>query len=313
MDFALVAGGNGLVGRSLVAALVASQTPTIVMGTSPQSMFDAAQRDEPWAHYIQVGTQGDWLGQTKEAVASALPDRGGDGVLFNLAWRGRERLVDGDLSEQLRNAALACSLIELGVQVRAERYIDVGSMEELILERYLTSGDWQTSRLEGARPSYSLAKSLAGRMSAFETYRNRIDYIHTRLSAAIDPNLKGHKYIETSLRDLREGRSIPAPLNAELCNLASTHLIAAQLIALATHGRNKTDYALGTGEAKTLRQYFTDVAANEGNPTPFVDEASAGDAFAATYLTATDFDIRQLLADTNMAPPGTTITFEETS
>ena len=313
MDFALVAGGNGLVGRSLVAALVTSQTPTIVMGTSPQSASAATKRDGPDARYIQVGAQGDWLGQTKEAVASALPGETGTGVLFNLAWRGRERLVDGNLSDQLRNVALACSLIELGVEVGAGRYVDVGSMEELILDRYLASGDWRTRHLEGARPWYALTKSLAGRMSAFETYRNRIDYIRARLSAAIDPNLNGGKYIECSLRELRDGRSIPAPLNAELFNLASAQLIATQLIAMGVSGRNKAEYALGTGEAKTLRQFFTEVAANAGNLTPFAEAASTADAVGATYLTSEDFGIELLLEHTGIAPPNTAILFEGAS
>lgn len=301
MKSAIIAGGNGLIGRALVRELHSARIPVLILGSSKEIHSSIKKLIKPEIHYHRIERMTNWHYEAVQAIKSNLVLR--DPVFFNLAWRGNERLVDGGIDDQLKNVGLSCLLVKLAKEIGAKKYVSTGSMEEVILERMLENEKWLEKNNTTEPNWYALAKISARMQSAFEAYQQKIDFCYTNISIVIDKSLQTGKYVEEMLKGVLLEPKIPKPNNKELCNISSSEEIARQLFAIGELGVNKSSYVLGTGEAASLfNQFvrFSRLVHQEG----IADQAESYSEVGV--LSIDDFSVGDLIKDTGYKPKEST-------
>jgi nucleoside-diphosphate-sugar epimerase len=256
MDSAIVVGGNGLIGRSLVCHLMRLGIPTIVIGTSEylNSQIAATPQDGR-LEYIRVKPWGLEYDEVHHKLKmSSCLSRGA--VMFNLAWRGAAALVDGNLTSQLNNVALACDFLKLARNLSVNKYVGIGSIEEIVYERIIAGDQWQEAYRRSSYSRYGLSKKAARLQSSFQAYTQQIDFCYVYISIVIDKKLRTPKFVEQSLRSIYASPILPTVTNPELCSITSSEEIARQLAIVGQLGKNKSTYTLGNGKCATLMSYF---------------------------------------------------------
>lgn len=294
---AIVAGGNGLLGRNLVVQLINFGIYVVVLG-SKSGLNPKLQSVSNSTYFLFYQSTNNlrWEEVTLERLQNANKCEGI--VFFNLAWRGQEFLTDGSLEKQLSNVIQSERFIAFAKAIDALNFVDIGSMEEIVLARYISSKDWATNLKNTSHPcakNYALAKQIQANFNAFDCYCKKIDYVRALISIVVDTSLSSNKYVENCLKSILSGKQIIRPKNNELMNIVSAETLSRQLIALAQSGKNNKIYVLGTGEADSLTGFFNRVCGNKN----ILDVQPAPKISSSHYLTNTDFSIRSLIMDTS--------------
>ena len=87
-------------------------------------------------------------------------------------------------------------------------------------------------------------------------YLEKIDYVHTRLSVPLAPDLSRGTYIASTLKRIVRGEVYEPPQNEQLYDIVLTDDVARAYYMIGQRGRNKADYFIGTSKPATLKQYF---------------------------------------------------------
>jgi len=299
MNHAIVAGGNGLLGRALVLELSKYGLPVLVLGTSKEIHTNLKHLFQNKVKYIQTKINADWIINLRKEIKREKLD---GSVFFNLAWRGSEKLNDGGISDQLKNISMSCEFVKLAGEVGVDKLIATGSMEEVIFHRQLSKYSLHARHV--TNHWYGLAKTSAYMQSAFQAYLSRVDFCYTRVSTVIDKQLRTNKFVETSIRKILDSSEMPIPNNFELCNISSAEEIARQLVAVAQHGVNKKIYNLGTEYSDSLYGHFLNLAkivASDNEKTTWDRSALPG------LLRPDDFSLARLKEDTGYIPTESTL------
>ena len=75
-------------------------------------------------------------------------------------------------------------------------------------------------------------------MSTLIAYMEKIDYIHTRFSLAVDSELLARGYLAESLKILKNGGEIEPVKNKQLYDLIDLHDLACAYVAIGKYGKN---------------------------------------------------------------------------
>jgi nucleoside-diphosphate-sugar epimerase len=84
----------------------------------------------------------------------------------------------------------------------------------------------------------------------------KIDYIHTRFSVLVNDVLSANSFVHTVLKKISKGESYNAPQNDQLFDIIPLEECARAYYLIGNNGVNKADYYIGSGDPKTLSQYF---------------------------------------------------------
>lgn len=254
MKAAIILGSTGLIGRALARFLNLSGVETLCVGRRTLSKSEVDDCFGFSATYIRcpLETIEDLPGIISELSASTYRAS----VLYNVAWNGVPRLTEGGLELQLANVTYAANVIRAASQVGCKKVVSTGSTEETRAEYAMQTGE----AFDSLQFDYTIAKLAARDMSMLISYLEKIDYIHTRLSIAIQPDLRGDGFVATNLRKIILGDPFQPPNNQNKVDITSTEDIARALFLIGVRGRNKANYYVGTGIPTTLPVYFKEFA-----------------------------------------------------
>lgn len=298
MKLAIVAGGNGLIGRALTTLLIKNSIQVVVIGSSNYLHPELGQFNSKLIKYLKVSNDSNFIDLLSFNIKKNFKYHS-NCIFFNLAWKAGNSLMDGDISKQLKNIKFSSDLLKLAKQVGARKYIVAGSMEELILERYVNKKLWVSGNINWKYKWYALSKASSRMQTAFQAYHQKIDFCYTRISIVIDKKLTTSKFVEISLRDILTGSKVPKPSNKELCNISSSEEIARQLLAVGAKGINNKIYVLGSGKAATLYEYlinFSKICKKKFNTCNLKSKKNL------FFLKKKDFAITDLIKDTGYIP-----------
>jgi nucleoside-diphosphate-sugar epimerase len=291
---AIITGAAGLVGSAVAQYLAKQGVEVLCLGRKTLTEAEVATE-------FGFGNV-NYLKLPMESVHT-LPRRideigwspGDSCVFYHFAWRGAEKLTDGNFREQFINAAYTANAVVAAQRAGCVKFVGAGTMEETFAESYLFS-DQIAGPYESAQTDYTISKLAARDMSKMIAYLEKIDYIHTRLSVPLDQSLSRGGYVATTMRKILQGESCQPPSNPNLFDIISTKDVAEAYFRIGQQGINKSDYFVGTSKPKTLREYFqTCERIREGDFSAVADSEHASAAHE-------HFSIKRLVDDTGFTP-----------
>lgn len=300
MKSAIIIGGNGLIGRALTNDLVENDVAVLILSKADSKNFELNQLGNELIDYCQVKQEKNWVDPIAKKINENSKIK--NPVVINLAWKGKSKLVDGNINDQIKNINFSCECVALAQAIEAKKYVATGSIEELILEKKLENETWLKNEVLTGASWYALAKISARMQSSFEAYQRKIDFCYTQISIVINKNLNTEKFVEKSLKTIILTKNLPEPNNKELCNISSSEEIARQLRAVAQNGINKRIYTLGTGDSNTLDGYFRKLAEMAH---PKIVIGKTNNYSSVQMLKRDDFSLDQLYHDTGYRPKET--------
>lgn len=252
MKRAIISGSTGLVGTAVSKYFVSQGVETLCLGRQALSKQDCNHK---------FGTELNYLNVQMEDIAS-LAERDdliawstdSDCVFFNFAWCGYQKLTDGSFSEQLNNAIFAAEAVKAAKRLGCIKFVNVGTLEETFVERFLSGN--KNYPYCSDQTNYVLAKLAARDMCKMVAYLEKIDYVHTRLSVPLDPDLLRGNYVAATFKKIAESLPFDAPFNKQLFDIVFLDDVARAYYMIGVNGKNKADYYIGTSKPATLAQYF---------------------------------------------------------
>lgn len=249
MNQAIVAGATGFIGSKLVERLLASDVKVFAIARDPQKYALYTNRR---VSYIYA----DLLGAPLNDMMDLFSQHNlSNATFYNLSWHSSSTLISGSLEDQIKNVAISSLLVKLASSLGCSKYIDSGSqLESLLL--YNENINSETFVFDDPHKSYILAKLFAHDIALLESYLNKIDYIHTRFSVAVEPDFSGPGYISDTIRRIIAGQQYYPPLSDLPYDLVSVNQIVEAYCMIGQNGKNKANYLLSAHFPVTLSSLF---------------------------------------------------------
>lgn len=267
MESAIVTGASGYIGSSVVRELISHDIRVLAIGRRPRTQLSAESiPDSPLLSYAQIDLSS--ADNLLKVLKNLDWSPSSSCIFYHFAWSGNNSLVDGTPLEQYRNVHLSSNLVAIAKSLGCKKFISAGSVEETLLEHYLSS-DWPSTFYQSPLALYALAKLASRDMCKIAAYLNKIDYIHTRFSSFIDLDLSSRGYIHDNFRRILDQRSYESPINTGPFDLVPLRWASSVYRLIGLHGKNQFDYYIGSGHPQTLTdylQYFLDLINGTTNP-----------------------------------------------
>ena len=254
MKKAIITGATGLVGLAVAKYLSNKGIEVLCLGRKQLNNIEIKNKfGSDNIEYLSIKME-DILSLNEEINKIGwLP--GDSCVFYNFAWGGRNKLTDGDFQDQFNNAIYSSNAVLSAKKLGCSKFINVGTLEETYAEGFIRDAK-NNAPYVSSQTDYVISKLASRDMCKMVSYLEKIDYIHTRLSVPLDPQLRMGGYISSVLVKIQEDKSYEKPNNTQLFDIILTEDVANAYYLIGIKGKNKADYFIGTSQPKTLREYF---------------------------------------------------------
>jgi len=252
MKKAIISGATGLVGMAVSKHLSLHGIQVLGLGRQHLSREDIDKNLGEGSSYIRLAMEDIALLPDLLASIGWTPET--ECVFFNFAWRGREKLTDGSFGDQLKNAVQAAEAVKVAKKLGCIKFVNSGTLEETFIEPFLEGK--RDDIYQSAQTDYALAKIASRDMCKMVSYLEKIDYVHTRLSVPLAPDLSRGSYVAATLKKITEGKPYEAPKNSQLFDITFIDDVTVAYHLIGLKGKNKADYFIGTSKPIRLDQFF---------------------------------------------------------
>ena len=252
MKRAIITGSTGLLGLSVARYFSACGIDVLCLGRQRFDKESSHQYFGDHATYLQLEME-EILSLRNQLLNLDWPV-GDDCVFFHFAWGGDQKLTDGGFAVQLNNAIYAANAVRAAKIIGCIKFVNAGTLEETYAENYLKG---KTSEVyQSAQTDYALSKLASRDLCKMVAYMEKIDYVHTRLSAPVAPDLSQGSYVAETLKRIAKKQSYSLPTSTKLFDIISTDDVSQAYQMIGENGKNKADYFIGTSCPATLADYF---------------------------------------------------------
>lgn len=252
MKKAIISGATGLVGMAVSEYFSSNGVEALCLGRHALSPEEVCRNFGTGSHYLRLAMED--IVSLPERVALMTWSPGAECVFFNFAWRGREKLADGSFGDQVNNAVHAAEAVRSAKKIGCIKFVNAGTLEESFAEKFLAGKSNQP--YQSTQTDYALAKLASRDMCKMVAYLEKIDYVHTRLSVPLAPDLSRGTYVAETLKKIVEGKPYEAPTSQQLFDIVFINDLARAYYLIGLNGKNKANYFIGTARPATLGQYF---------------------------------------------------------
>ena len=252
MKKAIITGATGLVGMAVAKHFSALGIEVLCLGRQILSAEDISRHFGVGSSYLRLAMED--MASLVERVDSIAWSPGAECVFFNFAWQGCRKLTDGSFGEQLNNAIQAAEAVRVAKTLGCIKFVNTGTLEETFAEKFLEG--MSEHPYKSSQTNYTLAKLASRDMCKIVAYFEKIDFVQTRLSVPLSPNLSRGTYVAATLKKIAEGKPYESPTNMQLFDIIFIDDVARAYYLIGLRGKNKADYFIGTSRLSTLGQYF---------------------------------------------------------
>ena len=251
IEKAIITGGAGLVGQSLARYLAKQNIDVLCLGRKHLSTEDVKEIFGEGISYLKLDLKNIDDLENKIEKFNWIP--GNKCIFYHFAWSGVDRLTDGNIEDQLKNVTFSANAIKVAKKIGCLKFVNSGTIEETYAEWHLN----KKSKYNSSQANYAMAKLAARDMCKMVAYLQKIDYVHTRLSVPLSPDLTKGGYVPKTLKKIISQEEYVAPENEQLFDIVSTEDASLAYYLIGLKGLNNSDYYIGYGKPIVLKDYFS--------------------------------------------------------
>jgi UDP-glucose 4-epimerase len=251
MRSAIVTGATGMIGMSVARYLASKGVNTIALGRNLSNIDPAIFNFNTRLKYFEISMEEI---HNLEKLIKQISWSTEDCVFFNFAWRGNKNISDGTLNEQMKNVLHTANAVKVAKKIGCTKFVNCGSLQETFAEQILLGSGFNEKL---SQMNYTIAKITARDVALIESYTNKLDYVHTRISVPLSLDLNKESYIQLCLKKILNGAAISEPLNTSIFDFIRLEEVAQAYFLVGESGVNKADYYIGSKTPSTLSHYFS--------------------------------------------------------
>ena len=280
MEYVIVTGANGFIGKTLVNALLEKGYHVVALDIR----FDDVLANDSRVTCVNV------MNKEVAALADKIPHQEYR-CFFHLAWAGTSGPARADYEVQLNNVKLSCDYIKMCSEIGCKRVVYASSINEMETYEYLQSDDIEPT----GGYIYGTGKLAAHLMGETVAKLNGIEFIPVIITNIYGVGEKSARMIYTSINKL---------IHKEHCSFTSGYQTydfiyitdaINSIISVAEKGKAFNRYYIGSGEPKPLREFLLEMR-------DIVDpeaELGLGDIpFKGVDISYSQFDLKKVERDT---------------
>ena len=280
MEYVIVTGANGFIGKTLVNALLEKGYHVVALDIR----FDDVLANDDRVTCINV------MNKEVAVLAEEIPHQEYR-CLFHLAWAGTSGPARADYVVQLNNVKLACDYIKLCSEIGCKRVVYASSINEMETYEYL-----QSDNIEPAGGYiYGTGKLAAHLMGETVAKLNGIEFIPVIITNIYGVGEKSARMIYTSINKLVHKEHCSFTAGYQTYDFIYITDAINSIIAVAEKGKAFNRYYIGSGEPKPLREFLLEMR-------DIVDpeaELGLGDIpFKGVDISYSQFDLKMVERDT---------------
>jgi nucleoside-diphosphate-sugar epimerase len=304
MKKAIVTGATGYIGSVFVEYLIQNNIEVLALGRKNYEDISSIRKVKlTGAHYLKLDMSE--ISLLQQEVSKISWETGDSCVFFNLAWGGISKLSDLDIEAQMKNVPWSVNAIEVAKAMGCEKFIQIGTMEEAFTYKYLEL-DYHKNNEYNRHVIYSVAKIAAKKALQLKSSQLGIDLIYVLHSHVMAPDDDKDSFLQVTLEKLLNGDELVFSTGEQLFDVVSAKDCALGYFLICEKGISGSDYWVGSGQPKRLREYVERMYALY----PSGKEMQFGKfAYNDIKLSEDDFSIANLVKDTGYMPK---MTYEDT-
>lgn len=245
MKKAIVTGANGFIGSHVVKELVENGVEVLAIDL-PECCDNLPKNDNVKFLGIDIFS----LSDNADKI-----DRNYYDTFYHFAWVGSagEKRVDYNL--QMQNALCTVECIKTAKQLGCERFVCAGSIMEKEVIAAVSS--------QGSRPGmgyiYGMGKLIAHCMSKSVAAEQGVDLIWAIITNAYGPREHSPRFVNATIRKIINGEPLQFTSATQNYDFIYIDDIARAFRLLGENGTPFYEYVLGSGNAKPLKEFITEM------------------------------------------------------
>ena len=293
MEYVIVTGANGFIGKTLVNALLEKGYHVVALDIR----FDDVLANDERVTCVNV------MNKEVIALAEEIPHQEYQ-CFFHLAWAGTSGPARADYVVQLNNVKLACDYIKLCSEIGCKRVVYASSINEMELPiakevKMIMMETYEYLQSDDIEPAggyiYGTGKLAAHLMGETVAKLNGIEFIPVIITNIYGVGEKSARMIYTSINKLVHKEHCSFTAGYQTYDFIYITDAINSIIAVAEKGKAFNRYYIGSGEPKPLREFLLEMR-------DIVDpeaELGLGDIpFKGVDISYDQFDLKKVERDT---------------
>lgn len=240
----VVTGSTGAIGTALVSRLAEEDN----------RVFAVVRPDSPRKKNIPTGSNIEVIERDITDLRTLSQEISQADVLFHLAWQSPAGPGRNDMYLQTGNIRCALDAVETAHDMGCQAFILAGSQAEYGRSDKPLTPD-TPSRPENG---YGMAKLCAEEMTGFKCRQYGIRCPHPRILSVYGPN-DGGSMIMNTIRNLLAGKKCEFTKGEQIWDFLYSKDAAEILCRIAENGQDGKIYPVGSGEARPLSDYISEL------------------------------------------------------
>ena len=216
-------------------------------------------------------------------------------TLIHFAWVGSAGPQRVDYNLQMKNAIDTVEIMKAAKEIGCSRFVCAGS----IMEKEVSAAIEAQGSKPGMAYIYGMGKMIAHAMCKSVAADIGIDLLWPMITNAYGVGEFSPRFVNTTIRKIINKESLQFTAGTQNYDFVYVSDVAKAFYLVAEKGKPFCEYMIGSGDAKPLREFITEMttALDPTNPPIFGDVP-----FTGTNMPLSVFDISDLKKDTGYEP-----------
>jgi nucleoside-diphosphate-sugar epimerase len=297
MNQAIITGATGFIGSVVVNLLIKNNIQVLALGRKDLDKVDIYKRELlKGATYVKIDMND--IKMLPKRILEIGWKMSDSCVFYNLAWGGHGKLSDLNIEAQLKNVSWSVSSMIIAKELKCQRFVHIGTMEEAFTSKYL-SLDYNINNEYNRHVIYSVAKIVSKNYLKAMSKSLNLDLLFATNSHVMGPADDKDSFLQMTLQKLIDGDDLLFSEGNQIFDCISVGDLANAYYLIGCKGISGSDYLVGSGSPRKLKEYVEIMY----NLYPSGKKLQFGKfAYNDISLEYQDFSINLLTKDTGFTP-----------